>query len=453
VTIPASKQGLLVYFGGVTFPYQNETEVAALMSDIHVFDVAESKWYLQSAGGDVPDSRRKFCAGVAWVEDQSSYNIYLYGGAGFGVNATGFDDVYILSMPSFQWIKWWPTVPDAGHPHNSLSCNVVGNTQMLIIGGTFPAPGDADMCDAPNVWGTHNLDLCNKPSNEPPWQTFNSNLTNYTVPSEIVDVIGGGPSGGATKTAPALGWGANNDLSVYFAETATYTVRTPTRAIPTATGTPTESHKHNAAVIGGAVGGGLGALILAFVILFCWIRQRRRSHREFDGHVKGHLNGYRPSEMQGQVAYPAELPVRDSAMTNPYTTATSSMAYEHKGLPPIGSSVPASTGSPVQSIPSHSPSSPSSNTVIAPLFDTRLGSPVYQHPAHQPLLGAQEYFPPPSARSDTSSGSALARPHVAYGRPHELPTSRSPALLPGHVREMSGENNESASGSTYSRNR
>jgi hypothetical protein len=27
VTIPASKQGLLVYFGGVTFPYDNATEV------------------------------------------------------------------------------------------------------------------------------------------------------------------------------------------------------------------------------------------------------------------------------------------------------------------------------------------------------------------------------------------------------------------------------------------
>ena len=28
VTIPASKEGLLVYFGGVTFPYENTTEVA-----------------------------------------------------------------------------------------------------------------------------------------------------------------------------------------------------------------------------------------------------------------------------------------------------------------------------------------------------------------------------------------------------------------------------------------
>jgi hypothetical protein len=195
------------------------------------------------------------------------------------------------------------------------------------------------------------------------------------------------------------------------------------------------------------------ALILAFVILFCWIRQRRRSHGEFDGHMKGHPHGYRPSEMQGQVTYPAELPVRDSAVMNSYKTEASSPPYEHKGLPPIGSSARASTGSPIRSIPSHSPSSPSSNTVIAPLFDTRLGSPAYQHPAHQPLLSAQEYFPPPSARSDTSSGSALARPHVGHGRTYELPTSRSPALLPGHVGEMSGENNESASGSTYSRNR
>lgn len=91
VTIPASKQGLLVYFGGVAFPYENATEVPvspcpmfepmhqlifcksqALMSDIYVFDVAESKWYLQSADGDVPDPRRKFCAGVAWAQDRSS---------------------------------------------------------------------------------------------------------------------------------------------------------------------------------------------------------------------------------------------------------------------------------------------------------------------------------------------------------------------------------------------
>jgi len=42
------------------------------MSDIYLFDVAESKWYLQSADGDVPGPRRKFCAGATWTQDRSS---------------------------------------------------------------------------------------------------------------------------------------------------------------------------------------------------------------------------------------------------------------------------------------------------------------------------------------------------------------------------------------------
>jgi len=144
--------------------------------------------------------------------------------------------------------------------------------------------------------------------------------------------------------------------------------------------------------------------------------------------------------MQAQVLHPSELPVRNSAMVDSYTTATPSTPYEHKGFSPIGSSPPASNGSPI-----HSPRSMSTNTVIAPLLETRLGSPVYQHPAHQPV-GAQEYFPPPSARSDKSSASASARPHGLHGRSHELPTSRSPALVPLYVGEMSGENEESSLG-------
>ena len=79
---------------------------------------------------------------------------------------------------------------------------------MVIIGGIFTLPGDTNLCDAPGmsrnsftlvataktkteVWGTHNLDLCNKPSKVSQWQLFNSSLTDYTVPSEIVDIIGG----------------------------------------------------------------------------------------------------------------------------------------------------------------------------------------------------------------------------------------------------------------------
>ena len=110
---------------------------------------------------------------------------YLYGGMGFGANETGFDDVYILTMPSFRWIRWWES-SDGGKPHHSLSCNVVGGGQMLIIGGTFPLN---DECDSPVTWGTHNLDL-GKVSGKM-WNDYSLNITSYVVPPEVISVVGG----------------------------------------------------------------------------------------------------------------------------------------------------------------------------------------------------------------------------------------------------------------------
>ncbi|KAH0845880.1 hypothetical protein FOPE_12243 [Fonsecaea pedrosoi] len=43
VYIPASMSGLLVYFGGVTFPYGNETEVPAPMNTIMIYDISDGK--------------------------------------------------------------------------------------------------------------------------------------------------------------------------------------------------------------------------------------------------------------------------------------------------------------------------------------------------------------------------------------------------------------------------
>lgn len=74
VYIPASYSGLLVYFGGMTVA-SNGTTIPAPMSTIHVYDIQSSKWYTQTAVGDVPFSRRRFCAGAAWAPDRSSYNM------------------------------------------------------------------------------------------------------------------------------------------------------------------------------------------------------------------------------------------------------------------------------------------------------------------------------------------------------------------------------------------
>ena len=121
VYLPASDGGMLIYFGGVQVPSGNGSEVAQPMDvseacarnvtvrtdvpqEIIIYDIANAKWYTQKATGNVPESRRRFCAGATWPKDQSSYNIYLYGGASVGPG-DGFDDVYILTLPTFEWIK------------------------------------------------------------------------------------------------------------------------------------------------------------------------------------------------------------------------------------------------------------------------------------------------------------------------------------------------------------
>ncbi|KAF4631207.1 hypothetical protein G7Y89_g6917 [Cudoniella acicularis] len=273
VYIPASDDGFLVYFGGVTTPCNNSTVIASPMDTIYVYDIASSELYTQTAGGNVPHPRRQFCGGAAWAPDQSSYNIYIYGGLGFGADGAGFNDVYILSLPSFQWINWYND-SGTGRPHHSMTCNVVGG-QMLIIGGTFPLD---NACDVQNVWRTHNLDMGK--SSGSVWSAYEvNNLLDYSS------------LGGATVTAPPGGFN-NTDLSVYFTRKATISSRAPTRVIPspstTSTATPSSINTvpseisnspilSTGAILGISIGGAILLIGLAAGGIFCLRRHRKNS--------------------------------------------------------------------------------------------------------------------------------------------------------------------------------
>lgn len=58
--------------------------------------------------------------------------------------------------------------------------------QMLVTGGTFPL---SDACDSQTTWGMHVLDMGKVSGKQ--WNTYNVNLTDYTVPPEVISVIGG----------------------------------------------------------------------------------------------------------------------------------------------------------------------------------------------------------------------------------------------------------------------
>jgi hypothetical protein len=191
-------------------------------------------------------------------------------------DTSGFDDVYVLTIPSFQWIKMYPTDGNATgeFPHHSLSCNVIDNSQMIIIGGTFPT---SDRCDVPEQFGVHNVDMGKQNPEKALWQIFEKNLTTYSLPDDIVSAVGGSAGGGATKLAPDAGF-SNPDLRVLMTRKASLPERTPTRLIPTSTGTPENTNPLSTGAIAGiAVAGAVVAVAAILGIIWC-IRRRRRGH-------------------------------------------------------------------------------------------------------------------------------------------------------------------------------
>jgi len=116
-------------------------------------------------------------------------NRYLYGGHGFE-KAAAYDDVYILSLPSFTWIKVFSSddVPSQVG-HGGCSANVVNHAQMLVIGGWFPL---YDKCDAPEGQGQHNMVLGYNGGDSKLWDKFSPQLDDYVVPSPIIAAVGGG---------------------------------------------------------------------------------------------------------------------------------------------------------------------------------------------------------------------------------------------------------------------
>lgn len=74
VNVPVGDGGMLVYFGGIKATDEGPWE-AQPMNEIILYDILSGKSYFQNATGDVPEQRRRFCAGATWVDDQSSYNM------------------------------------------------------------------------------------------------------------------------------------------------------------------------------------------------------------------------------------------------------------------------------------------------------------------------------------------------------------------------------------------
>ncbi|ROW04475.1 hypothetical protein VMCG_04975 [Cytospora schulzeri] len=228
VWVPVGSQGILVALGGVVYPgfvnydqesdnpTESENQSPAFMSDINIYDIAADKWYTQPTTGG-PSQLTRGCAVMQPAQDYSSFNIYYYGGYD-GLHYTDAsyfkDDVWVLSLPSFMWMK--VASGRSGHGRAGHKCVMPYPDQMMVIGG---GPAQSDSSPGPTCVEGGFIELFNLSSAE--WlDQYDPNVwSEYQLPSMIYQMIGGDEFGSATSTTPAsTGW-ATPALASVFATT------------------------------------------------------------------------------------------------------------------------------------------------------------------------------------------------------------------------------------------
>jgi hypothetical protein len=300
------------------------------MNNIDVYDIASSKWYKQSTSGPTPKIRVNPCAVTAVAADGSSYNIYMFGGQNLtpAGEQTQYDDMWILSVPSFTWIEVDTDGQSVPYGRSGHTCDI-WNGQMVMVGGYV---GDQLSCESPGIYvfdlselewvqqytalsagsssGNDNSDAALASSSDDSTDgNFNSTGANnpfnqhraqisegsefgglegsygYQVPDAVIKVIGGDREGGATVTAPVVTATAG---PLATGKPVTYTVTSGgATATETAGGTSgtngnassSSSDKSNsgpniAAIVAGVIAGVL--FLLVCYLLFCTYVYRKQ---------------------------------------------------------------------------------------------------------------------------------------------------------------------------------
>ncbi|KAF4253989.1 hypothetical protein CNMCM8812_003815 [Aspergillus fumigatus] len=259
-------KGILVAVGGVTKSASDGSAsnegTYVPFDEIDIFDISSvfegddnGIWYAQKASGDIPAGRTDFCLVAVSAKDNSSHNIYMYGGK--GANEL-YDEIYVLSIPSFTWTK----ISEGKSPRYGHTCHLVANRQMLTVGGA--SSDDLSTCD----WEYRGVAIYDMSTST--WgSVYDAFAADYAVPAKVYQVIGGGPNGNATKKTPSDGFSTPELASFFY----------PPANNDSANAQQSASNKLSKGAIAGiAVGSVAGAAILSAALLYT--RQRQHAAAE-----------------------------------------------------------------------------------------------------------------------------------------------------------------------------
>ncbi|KAF9871427.1 hypothetical protein CkaCkLH20_11074 [Colletotrichum karsti] len=258
------------------------------LGTLDVYDIATSEWYHQKTTGDKPSVRVNPCAVIASAPDASSSQIYFFGGQNLQPykEQTQYNDMYILTIPSFTWIKvdegsGVPT-PRAGH-----TCSM-RDGQMIVVGGYI---GQSQTCDkqpvyvfdASNLEWKSKFEAADHPADLSPDNSVLAGSYGYKVPGKVQSVIGGNSDGGATATTPAAGPATGGPFATgkppVFTITQDGSTATVTAFGPTSTGGGAPAKQQDSGTNPGLIAAGIVAGLfgaLALYLGFCaWLYRRQ----------------------------------------------------------------------------------------------------------------------------------------------------------------------------------
>lgn len=157
------------------------------LSRISVYDIQSKTWYEVTATGDLPGDRSQFCAVVSASVDQSTFQVTIFGGWD-AYAGKKYEDVFVLTVPSFRWIKvndkndYEDTTDNIGRAGHR--CVIYNDAQMIVLGGSVMSDNSTS-CNAAypplRVLDTGSYI----------WKNVFDPSIEYRVPDIVTNVIGG----------------------------------------------------------------------------------------------------------------------------------------------------------------------------------------------------------------------------------------------------------------------
>ncbi|MCJ1271096.1 hypothetical protein MMC22_010995 [Lobaria immixta] len=312
--------GLFIVMGGDDF-WHTDPEHLTDLETISIYDPSSEQWFNQTTTGNIPQPRKEFC--LAGIEsNNATYEIFMYAGwAGhLGAAAIPFDEIYILTLPAFHWIEvYYPPQ----HPRHGVTCNAVGGSQILTIGGldtnskhtvdtlVYTSPYDTTpdpFAQGLAIFDMTSLQFADKYIAKAPQYVQSDTVKFYydTRPAtkfsspKLAKLIEN------THFANATASSANNSSSPSQSDSENSTA-TPARS--TQSSSSNTSHKTSVGAIAGGVVGGVALLLLLGALIFL-VRKRSNSREpEHPSYVEvsGESKRLRGQGLQEMYQMPSEM--------------------------------------------------------------------------------------------------------------------------------------------------